>query len=99
MDCGKSIDISNQLSIGTRNVILTKGTKIYIDNDNIPDCEVVSHPQDALKLLLKNISQTKWTAETPSGKLKEVEPGGLMPINSGIKVAFLPTHKGEIIKK
>jgi hypothetical protein len=99
MDCGKTIDVSNQLVIGNRNIILTKGTKIYIDNDNIPDCEVEAHPQDPSRLLLKNISQTKWTAETPSGKLKEVEPGGLMPVNPGIHVAFLSTHKGEITKK
>jgi hypothetical protein len=99
MDCGKTIDVSNQLVIGTRNIILTKGTRIYIDNDNTPDCEVVQHPNDPAKLLIKNISQTKWAAETPSGKLKEVEPGGMMPINPGIKVSFLSNYKGEIVKK
>jgi hypothetical protein len=99
MECGKSIDVSNQIIIGSRNIILTKGTKIYIDNDNTPDCEVVVHPKDPARLLLKNISETKWTAETPSGKLKEVEPGNMMPINPGIKVSFYSTYKGEIVKK
>jgi hypothetical protein len=99
MDCGKTIDVSNQLEIGSRNIILTKGTLVYIDNDNVPDCEVLTHPSDASRLLLKNISTQKWMAETPSGKLKEVNPGEMMPINPGIKVAFLPTHKGEIVKK
>jgi serine/threonine protein kinase len=99
MECGKDIDVSHQLLLGTRHLVLTKGTEVYIDYDNTPDCQVVEHPQDPTRLLLKNISPVKWTAETPSGKLKEVEPGGLMPINPGIKVAFLPNYKGEIIQK
>lgn len=48
--------------IGSRSVILTKGTKVYIDNDNIPDAEVIANPNDSSKLLFRNLSNSKWTA-------------------------------------
>ena len=99
MDCGKDIDTSHRLKIGTRSVMLTKGTKVYIDNDNIPDAEIVAHPNDPSKLLLKNLSQSSWTAETPSGKIKVVDPNGLMPVNPGIKITFSNTHKGEFTQE
>lgn len=99
MDCGKAIDCTRRLKIGSRSVILTKGTKVYIDNDNTPDAEVLEHPGDSSKLLLKNLSQTNWTAETPSGKIKVVEPNGMMPVNGGIKIAITSSIKGEIIQE
>lgn len=99
MDCGKAIDTQRRLKIGTRSVMLTKGTKVYIDNDNIPDAEIVAHPNDPSKLLLKNLSQSSWTAETPSGKIKVVDPNGLMPVNPGIKITFSNTHKGEFTQE
>lgn len=99
MDCGASIGTSRRLKIGTRSVLLTKGTKVYLDNDNIADAEVVEHPSDATKLLLKNISPNAWTAETPSGKIKVVQSGEMMPINQGIKIAFASTLKGEFTQE
>ena len=48
-------------------------------------------------LLLKNLSpDATWTAETPSGKLKAVAPGEMMPVKAGIKVSFNQSTKGEI---
>ena len=99
MDCGASIDTSRRLKIGVREVMLTKGTKVYIDNDNTADAEVVAHPSDPARLLLRNISSSNWTAETPSGKIKVVEPNGLMPINPGIKIAFSNVLKGVFIQE
>lgn len=99
MDCGKHIDVSKRLKMGTRSVMLTKGTKVYVDNDNIPDAEIVVHPNDPSKILLKNLSKDNWTAETPSGKIKVVEPGGLMPVNLGIKIAFSNAYKVEITQE
>lgn len=95
MDCSKSIDHKQTLVIGNREIILTAKTFVYIDNDNHPDCEVIAHPQEAGLLLLKNISKASWTAETPSGKIKLVEPDGIMPVKNGIKISFTNMHKGE----
>lgn len=95
MDCGADVDVSRRLKMGSRNVMLTKGTKVYIDNDNIPDAEIVLHPNDPTRILLKNLSKDNWTAETPSGKIKTVAPGEMMPVNPGIKIAFGNSYKGE----
>lgn len=97
MDCGATIYTSLRLKIGTRLVILTKGTKVYLDNDNIADAEVMAHPNDPAKMLLKNLSGNNWTAETPSGRIKIVESNAMMPINPGIKISFSNTHKGEFV--
>ena len=97
MNCGKPIDTSKYVKIGTRSLILTPNTKLYIDNDNSADGLVVVNPQDTSMMLIQNITNNKWTAETPSGKIKEVEPKGFMPIKAGIKISFSNTSKGEII--
>jgi hypothetical protein len=39
-------------------------------------------------LLLKNISGTKWSVDTPSGRTKIVSPGEVMPVKKGLIVTF-----------
>lgn len=97
MNCGRDIATDKYVKIGTRSLILTPNTKLYIDNDNVADALVVTNPQDKSMLLIQNISNLKWTAETPSGKVKEVEPKGFMPVKAGIKISFSNVSKGEII--
>lgn len=97
MNCGKTIDTSKYIKIGTRSLVLTPNTKLYIDNDNSADGLVVVNPQDTSMMLIQNITNNKWTAETPSGKIKEVEPKGFMPVKAGIKISFSNISKGEII--
>ena len=97
MNCGKTIDTAKYVKIGTRSLILTPNTKLYIDNDNSADGLVVVNPQDTSMMLIQNITNNKWTAETPSGKIKEVEPKGFMPVKAGIKISFSNISKGEII--
>ena len=97
MNCKRDVDVSRKLKLGLRTLPLTNGTRLFIDFDNSPDARVVVNPQDKSMLLLQNLSKEKWTAETPSGKLKAVEPNGFMPVKQGIKVSFDAIHKGEII--
>lgn len=97
MNCGKTFAPSGILKIGDRNVILTAKTKVYIDMDNKPDIQVISVPGDKFPVQLKNISSNNWTVETPSGKLKAVEPGQAMPVKAGLKVSLMGAVKGEII--
>ena len=52
INCGKDIDTSKQLKLNNRNLILTAGTKLYIDNDNIPDAEVDVFPTDKKLLVI-----------------------------------------------
>lgn len=94
-----NIDISQRLVINNRSLPLTNRTEIFIDNDNVPDAVVTVDANNVL--LLQNISNDKWTVETPSGKVKTVEPQGVMPVKAGLKITFkireIP-YKGEIIR-
>lgn len=99
MNCGNRIDVSRRLNIGTRSVMLTAGTKVYVDYDTTPEAEIVSHPNDSTQLLMKNLTKESWIAETPSGKIKTVEAGGLMPVKPGIKITFFSRHNGEFIQE
>lgn len=86
MNCGKDIDLSKRLNIGNRSLPLTKNTNIYIDNDNMPDGIVTADSNGFL--LIKNISTETWTVETPSGKIKTVNPQEILPIKEGLKISF-----------
>lgn len=97
INCGKSITIPGMLKINDRNVLLSPKTKVYIDLDNKPDIQVVSVPGDKFPVQMKNITNGNWTVETPSGKLRSVEPGQFMPVKAGLKVNLGGTIKGEII--
>lgn len=96
INCGKSIDISKQLKIGTRAQILTPGTKLFIDNDNTPDAEVDFFPTDKNLLVIRNLSEDKWHVDTPSGKVKVVPPGEFLPILNGLKINFGTSIKGAV---
>lgn len=98
INCGRSIDVSKYLLIGTRKQVLTKGTKLYIDHDNLPDCQVVENTNDG-KLLIKNISPEIWTVETPSGKVKSVNPNEFCPIKNGLVISFIGGNKGQIVEE
>ena len=98
VNCGKSIDMSTYLAIGTRKLILTNKTKLYIDRDNKADGEVMLNPADSSMLLIKNLSNDEWAAETPSGKSKIVKPQEMLPVKNGIKITFNNLAKGEIVK-
>lgn len=95
--CGNEFNVTGTLKINDRHVLLTADTKVYIDMDNKPDIHVISVPGDRYPVQLKNITSSNWTVETPSGKLKAVEPNHSMPVKAGLKISFSGTIKGEII--
>lgn len=97
MNCGKNFDLSGAIKIGTREILLTPKTNCYIDDDSVADIAVVEVKGDKYPVQFQNISNGKWTVETPSGKLKQIELKGFMPVKAGLKVAFDANHKGEII--
>lgn len=103
INCGKEIDTSRQLKINSRNLILTPGTKLYIDNDNIPDGKVDVFQNDKNLCIIRNLTDSSWHVDTPSGKVKVVEQNDFMPVLNGLKISFgssikgAPGAKGEII--
>ena len=84
MECGKNIQIVNTLSLGKRYLILTKGNKLFLDRDDIPDLQVVSDPKDANKLYIQNLTPDTIVVDTTLGKPRPVEPKGLMPVKAGL---------------
>lgn len=98
MECGKTIDISMRIKFGNRQAILTMDTDLYIDRDNTVDAKIVKSPKGDSEMWIRNTSPVTWTVETASGKLKSVEPNGIMPVREGMKISFgLDNIKGEII--
>lgn len=96
INCGKDIDTTKQLRLSSRNLILTAGTKLYIDNDNIPDAEVDYFPTDRNLLVIRNLTQSSWNVDTPSGKVKVVPPNDFLPILNGLKISFGSSIKGAV---
>ena len=87
-DCGKDVAISGSLSLASRNILLTPKTNVYIDNDTIVDAVVIEVPGDNFPVQLKNLMETKWVVETPSGKIRPIEKGQAMPVKAGLKVTI-----------
>lgn len=97
MCCGRPFVLAGCLKINDRKVLLTPNTKVYVDMDNKPDIQVIHVPGDRYPVQLKNITSNSWVVETPSGKIKSVEPNSTMPVKAGLKVNLTAAIKGEII--
>lgn len=97
MCCGKSFHIAGTLQINDRKVLLTPNTKVYVDMDNKPDIQVINVPGDRYPIQLRNITTNNWVVETPSGKIRSVEPNMSMPVKTGLKVNLTGAIKGVII--
>lgn len=95
MSCGKQIDVNTYLCINNRKLLITNGSLLYIDYDNKPDCKIITNPKDG-SLWIQNITNKKWTIETTDGKIRNVDPNGILPIRNGFKVIFDSEYKGEI---
>lgn len=84
MNCGKTVDLSRRLIVEGRSLPLLNKTSIYFDVDNTPDGIVTT--DSAGFTLIKNLSPDSWTVETPSGKVKTVEPQAVLPVKEGLKI-------------
>lgn len=97
MNCGKTVELTKHLVIAGQSLPLINKTAIFIDNDNTPDGLVTADSSGFP--IIKNVSTEQWTVETPSGKIKTVEPQGILPVKEGLKINFrvhgVP-YKGEI---
>lgn len=97
IECGATINLQNCLRVDQRKIMLSAGSKLYIDYDNIPDAAVIADPQNKSMLLIQNLSKETWVCETRSGKIKQVSPKEYLPVLSGIKITFGSLAKGEIL--
>lgn len=102
INCGRPVNTSHRLRFGTRQLVLTPGTRLFLDNDTTPDAQVEFYPKDHRFIMLRNLTQGPWTITTPSGNLKAVKPREMMPVLNGLKINFgsslpkVPNATGEI---
>ena len=87
-ECSKDVTIPGSLSLANRDILLTPKTNVYIDNDTTVDAVVIEVPGDNFPVQLKNLMETKWIVETPSGKIRPIEKGQAMPVKAGLKVTI-----------
>lgn len=97
MNCGKEMNIAGGIKFPDSTIWLTPGTVIYLGFNSEPSARVVTVPGDRYPVQIQNITSDKWTVETPSGKLKPIDPQATMPVKAGLKVAFNSTTKAEIV--
>lgn len=97
MNCGTTMQIAGGIQLPNRTVWLTPGTVFYLGYDNVPTARIVTVPGDKYPIQIQNMTSEKWTVENPSGKLKSIEPQGMMPVKAGLKVSFDSANKATII--
>lgn len=96
ISCGKDFSIVGTLEISKRSLLLSPGTRVYVDFDNNPDIKVEKVEGSKYPVQLRNTTPSNWTVETPSGKLKSIAPNELVPVKDGLKITLLGTTKALI---
>jgi hypothetical protein len=100
VNCGFKIDISRQIKVGKRNIILVPKSRIFLDNDNLPDGYVDVSSKDSNIYTLTNLGLEPWTIETTNGSIRQLGNKETMPVKAGLKISFGSKYdigKGEIV--
>jgi serine/threonine protein kinase len=101
--CGQAPPLPLRLCIGKLTIMLGAGTRLAAhhldDHSNLdsaaPIAEVVPHPTSPNVFGLKNTSDSRWTATTEGGVMKDIDPGKSIVLARGTKIAF-GRQTGEI---
>jgi hypothetical protein len=97
IECGAQFDISRRLVMGDRSMVLTPGTCLYIDMDNLPDIKIQN--SNSGEMMLQNVSTNSWNVETPSGKIRQVNVNDCLPARPGLKISFGSSIEGALNAK
>jgi len=100
--CQAPLKLPARMRMGNSIVMLDPGSQLFahhLDKDrptnfNQPQAEVVTHPADATRLGLKNLTGESWSV-TVDGTVHEVAPGRSVAVNSGTQIHFGKVN-GEI---
>jgi serine/threonine protein kinase len=99
INCGRTIPRPPLLKLGKREIALYPGNKLYkrhIDTGasdyNEPIGEVVRSKFSPDVWGVRNISDTEWIGESPSGERRSVEKGASIPIKYGFRIDFGGTN-------
>ncbi|MGM9684806.1 MAG: serine/threonine protein kinase, partial [Bacteroidaceae bacterium] len=100
IECGAGFDITRRLALADRSIVLTPGTNVFIDMDNIVDMKIQTATNG--EMMLQNVSNNSWSVETPSGKIRVVNVNDFLPARPGLKISFgssiegAPNAKAEV---
>ena len=92
IECGAQFDITRRLVLGDRSIVLTPGTSLFIDMDNLPDIKIQTSSSG--EMMLQNVSTNSWSVETPSGKIRVVNVNDCLPARPGLKISFGSSIEG-----
>ena len=102
--CNASLKLPPRIRIGKNTVVmLNPDSKLFAhhlqDGDTVdftnPFAEVTSHPADASRLGLKNVSGETWTAVLNDGTVREVPPTRSVALAKGTRIHF-GRESGEV---
>lgn len=92
--CGKMVEVKHKIQLPGYSITAAKGTRVYrcqlglcnIDDALNPVARVVVKDDDPDTIGFKNMTSDILSAQTPSGKMKQVPPQGVVPFKSGIEI-------------
>ena len=97
MNCNAVVNTNFSIKTNKNGTIaLSPKKNVFLGKDTKPIAIVRKNKKDPTVWALQNLTNKSWIVETKSGKIKEVEPKGIMPTKAGLKINF-GTEKGEII--
>ncbi len=103
--CGKVLKVLHTLELTDYSITAAKGTRVYRcqlnrscnANDALDRIGlVIAKPDDPNILGIRNMTEAIFTVTTPSGKIKQVKPGEVVPLNSGISIQTLDDKEIKI---
>jgi serine/threonine protein kinase len=98
INCGHPVEVNYRLQTNEHGIIaLTPKKLVLVGKVKEPVAIVRVNKKNAEILALQNLVQAKWIVETPDGKLNEINPNEILPLEKGLKISFSHHDKGEII--
>ncbi len=102
-ECNKTINKPAAVKIGHYLIPLVPGQKIFLSQVSLEEdhtkavATVVRNPKNPDLWGIRNESNSQWTVTTPTGEVKLLEHGSVMPAKPGLKIRFTKDGNGEIV--
>ena len=100
--CNDPIVVNTILHFSDNTDYVVSGHKlIYIGDEMTPVARGVMRTNDdgTYEQGVRNISNTTWNIQTPSGKLMQIEPGRNMPLRNGMQIRFRGDSACKVVVK
>lgn len=90
--CGKLVKVKNRIAFSEYRIPAEPGSRIYriqlgtVDFEKAldPVAVILANPQNRNDVRIRNLSDERWNATTPSGKSKQLQHKEMAPVKAGI---------------